>query len=322
MLPTIAIGSFEIPTFTLCTIIGILAFVSIILYKLHKTNRFAQEAYFILPKLFIAFAFGFAGAVFFDALFKIPQNGYFKIAGITFYGGVITGIIALAILISVFQKNSTMTLGEWLNFSTLPFIVFHFFGRIGCFLGGCCYGLPTTSIFGLYFPDNPTAGIFHYGQKVYPTQLFEAIGLGLIILAIRFSKHKFITYCYCYPSLRFCVEFLRGDNRGSYLGPFSPAQIISLIIIIAVTVYLFLSTFNRKRKKRLETRNLTHKDLMLIALSSFAYLIGDWLKSICVKSSHLLKKILSVAALYLFLLFCCIDSLFRRKDEKKHKNDF
>jgi phosphatidylglycerol:prolipoprotein diacylglycerol transferase len=45
--------------------------------------------------------------------------------------------------------------------------VAHGFGRIGCFLAGCCYGKVTDSIFGVTFP-----GMTH---AVYPTQLFEAL---------------------------------------------------------------------------------------------------------------------------------------------------
>lgn len=249
MLPELKIGSLSIPTFSLCAITGVTAFVLITLVRLSHYENSTREAYFIVPKIFIVFGIGFVGAVVFDALFKIPQNNGFRLSGITFYGGAVTGIAALAILISIFHKNSKLCLIDWLNFLTIPFLIFHFFGRIGCFLGGCCYGQVTDSIFGMYFPDNEAANIFHNGQKVYPTQLFEAIGIAIIAISLLFTKkYRFVIYCFTYPVLRFCIEFLRGDNRGSYFGPFSPAQIISLIIMF-ITIICLLYWFIKKRHK-------------------------------------------------------------------------
>lgn len=241
MFPEIKLGTFSIPAFSLCAIAGVTAMVLILLFRLRRCENPAAEAYYIFPKLFIAFGIGFAGAVFFDSLFKIPQNGGFKLAGITFYGGAVTGIAALSVMLAAMRKNTRLSVSEWLDFMTLPFVVFHCLGRIGCFMGGCCYGIQTDSIFGMVFPDNAQAGIFHGGRAVYPTQLFEAVMLGLLSLVLLLAKkHNFAVYVFSYPVMRFCIEFLRGDDRGSYVGPFSPAQLFSLVIIffaVAVTVF-------------------------------------------------------------------------------------
>ena len=104
-------------------------------------------------------------------------------------------------------------------------MIFHFFGRIGCFLGGCCYGKVTTFKLGVAFPDNVKENIFHYGSKRYPTQLFEAIILLIILVTILFvKKNKFKLYLILYSIARFFLEFLRGDDRGSVLINISPAQ--------------------------------------------------------------------------------------------------
>lgn len=238
MYPQISIGGAKIPTFTLAAIAGVCVFVFIVLHRISKLSDPAKEAYYILPKLFIALGVGFIGAIFFDALFKIKENGGLKLSGMTFYGGIITGVAVLSALLAIFRKNTELSIAEWLNLLTVPFLVFHFFGRIGCFLGGCCYGKETDGIWGIAFPDNVEAGILHNGKKVYPTQLFEAAAIALIALSLLFIKHKFAVYCFAYPTARFLIEFLRGDDRGGYLGIFSPAQVISLIIMCCTAAVL------------------------------------------------------------------------------------
>ncbi len=250
MYPTISIGGAEIPAFTLAAIVGACSFILITLYRVSKLQNSAREAAYILPKLFIALAVGFVGAIFFDALFKIGENGGFKLSGMTFYGGIITGVAALSIMLAIFKKNTSLGVEEWLNLLTVPFLVFHFFGRIGCFLGGCCFGKPTDSVWGIVFPDNEAAGIFHNGEKVFPTQLYEAAAIALIALNLLRVRHAFWAYCICYPAARFMIEFLRGDDRGGYLGIFSPAQVISLILIAGACAYLAARAIIKKSKNR------------------------------------------------------------------------
>ncbi len=252
MYPVISIGGAEIPTFTVAAIVGVCSFILIALYRISKLENSAKEAFYILPKLFIALGIGFAGAIFFDALFKIEENGGLKLSGMTFYGGIITGAAVLSVLLAVFKKNTRLGAEEWLNLLTVPFLVFHFCGRIGCFLGGCCYGKETDGIWGLTFPDNPTANIFHHGNKVYPTQLYEAAAIAVIALSISKTKHAFAAYCFAYPAARFLIEFLRGDDRGGYLWIFSPAQVISLVIIACAAIFITVKVIRKNRGKTSE----------------------------------------------------------------------
>ena len=124
------------------------------------------------------------------------------------------------------------------------------FGRIGCFLAGCCYGRPTDSVFGVVFPEDSLAPA---GIKLIPTQLISAAGdfaiaIILIILAdVVFKKAKESSlkaktgfgmvsgdigciYMFLYGIGRFLVEFLRNDVRGT-VGNLSTSQFISLFIV-------------------------------------------------------------------------------------------
>lgn len=201
--------------------------------KLMKESWGVYEENYIFPKLVFCGMIGYMSAAIFDALFKWRENGGIQFSGITFYGGLLGAVISLIFSIVITKENTNHTVEEWLSILTVPFIVFHICGRMGCFLGGCCYGKSTNSIIGLYFPDNPEHGIYHYGMKCYPTQLFEVAFL-IVILAVTVKvKKKFEVYLLLYAAARFIVEFFRGDDRGYILKGISPAQMISIIIIAA-----------------------------------------------------------------------------------------
>lgn len=107
--------------------------------------------------------------------------------------------------------------------------LFHCFGRIGCFLAGCCYGkvLSSPVVF---------AGILEFRR--IPVQLFEAlfeIVLFAVLLLVgrkKMGSHLLGVYLTTYAVFRFINEFFRGDEvRGSYFGC-STAQWISMGILL------------------------------------------------------------------------------------------
>ncbi|MBO7399896.1 MAG: prolipoprotein diacylglyceryl transferase [Clostridia bacterium] len=229
--------------FTLCALAGAAAF-AVLAWRFAKRRG---ETDYIILKLLIAAYFGIAGALLYDTLFKLIETGRFVFGGISFYGGLIGGAAALYVLCRR-DKSSSLTPLEWLDGMTLPFLAFHFCGRIGCFLGGCCYGKTTESFLGVYFPDIPEDNVFHYGQKCLPTQLFEAAAIALcaLILATVLKKRRFMNYLILYPVCRFVIEFWRCDDRGSTGFFLSPSQLVSIIIIVFVIVMYF---------RKLQTQN-------------------------------------------------------------------
>lgn len=229
--------------FTLCALAGAAAF-ALLAWRFAKRHG---ETDYIILKLLIAAYFGVAGALLYDTLFKFIETGRFVFGGISFYGGLIGGAAALYVLCRR-DKSSSLTPIEWMDGMTLPFLAFHFCGRIGCFLGGCCYGKTTESFLGVYFPDIPEDNVFHYGQKCLPTQLFEAAAIALcaLILATVLKKRRFMNYLILYPVCRFVIEFWRGDDRGSTGFFLSPSQLVSIIIIVFVIVMYF---------RKLQTQN-------------------------------------------------------------------
>ncbi len=175
--------------------------------------------------------------------------------GSVFYGGFL-GSIAGVYLYGKITKKKGVCL-DMLAFST-P--LFHCFGRIGCFLGGCCYGI--ESKFGFTAHNNTLSPAVNDVSR-FPVQLVEAV-LNLVIFAILitfFKKEKFkneliIIYMLMYAPVRFGLEFLRGDEiRGIFFG-ISTSQWISMALFLFATVYLLIKKF-RKKTPVLQNENNT-----------------------------------------------------------------
>jgi phosphatidylglycerol:prolipoprotein diacylglycerol transferase len=120
------------------------------------------------------------------------------------------------------------------------------FGRVGCFLAGCCYGRPTSSGWGVVFTD-PACDAEPKNVALHPTQLYEAGYLLLILLTIlyvrgrrRFFGQLFLLYLMLYAGGRFVLEYFRGDASRGYVveNYISHSQLIA-ILIIATTLFFY-----------------------------------------------------------------------------------
>jgi phosphatidylglycerol:prolipoprotein diacylglycerol transferase len=167
---------------------------------------------------------------------------------IVFYGGLIGGVAAMLIFCKCF-KIKVLPIADLF---APALAVAHGFGRIGCFFGGCCYGIQVdpSHPFAVVFPPfeiTIQAGV-PTGVPVLATQLIETGSLFIIaaILTIIYKKTagKGLAVCaygILYSILRFTLEFFRGDyGRGIY-GLFSTSQYISMglftvSVVIAVMV--------------------------------------------------------------------------------------
>jgi phosphatidylglycerol:prolipoprotein diacylglycerol transferase len=109
----------------------------------------------------------------------------------------------------------------------------HFFGRLGCFAAGCCYGKPTSTAVGVVFGPkslalSDLADVLPPGatatMPLHPTQLYEACGELLIFFWLlwlgrrkRFDGQVLLAYLFIYPILRTLVEVFRGDAARKYV---------------------------------------------------------------------------------------------------------
>ena len=225
-----------------------------LLDKLCKKNNIDEKfTLFIQINGALSIVVGFVFAGLFQSLYEFIENpeAGFRISGnITFFGGLIGGVITFLIIYFIFRKKFKNSLIDVLSILPPCIVIAHAFGRVGCFFAGCCYGKPTNSIWGVQFPS--------LTQKVFPTNLYEAIFLFvlfvvLFILLVKFKfKYNLPLYCVCYGVFRFFIEYLRGDARGSFVGGVSPSQFWSIIIIlVGVALWLGLMFKYRNIEKKI-----------------------------------------------------------------------
>ncbi len=164
--------------------------------------------------------------------------------GFVVYGGIIAGVLAAI----VYCKRKKLIFLEYFDLCAASISLAQGFGRLGCFLAGCCYGRETDLPIGVVFPESSLAPA---GVRVLPTQLFSSAGNFLIMFILLWHyKHRKrvgdtgFLYMLLYGVGRFCIEFLRNDSRGT-VGIFSTSQFISLFIIAAA---LLLFSWKSRRE--------------------------------------------------------------------------
>jgi len=193
-------------------------------------------------------AIGFVAAAIWQAVYNFidnPEGGFHMFEeGLTFIGGLIGGVVCFIAIFFILRNKLNIRILDILSLAPCCITIAHAFGRIGCFFAGCCYGKPTDSWLGVNFP-----GIGH----VHPTMLYESAFLFILFALFSFLyikykfKHNMSLYLILYGIFRFAIEFLRGDERGSFIGNISPSQFWSLLMIVGgVILYFATKPFFKK----------------------------------------------------------------------------
>ncbi|MFD3158479.1 prolipoprotein diacylglyceryl transferase [Haloimpatiens sp. FM7330] len=165
--------------------------------------------------------------------------------GFVIYGGILGGALAVY-LYSKKKKWNTLDVFD-LVIPSIPLA--QGFGRIGCFLAGCCYGKPTTLPIGVEFQNSMFAP---EGILRHPTQLYSSVFdffLAFFLLWYDRKNNKqgrvLAMYFIVYSIGRFMVEFLRDDPRGT-VGILSTSQFISILILIVGLIFFNIDKFKKK----------------------------------------------------------------------------
>ncbi len=184
--------------------------------------------------------------------------------GLVYYGGLCGALLAGILYLRIKKLDQT----TWVD-AVAPLIpLFHGISRIGCFCGGCCYGIPSS--FGFTVQNNPYIPAVN-GVKRFPVQCLEAAGELLIFILLQKLYLKiwgsrlkgeiidtpfhpmcgFLLplYLLLYAVLRFFDEFLRGDDIRGFVfgGALSTSQFISLLVIAAVPLWFWIRRRSLKK---------------------------------------------------------------------------
>ncbi len=165
--------------------------------------------------------------------------------GLTYYGG----LVAASGFGLWFLRRERFPMLKAADMAGMVIPLGLFWGRLGCFLGGCCFGTVTDHTLGVRFPEwSPASEAqFRAGQldapwleslPVHPAQLYEAVGCLAIGAAMMFWLHPrkrfdgevFVVFLALYAVLRFLLEFVRADDRGGLLG-LSTSQLIGVGVV-------------------------------------------------------------------------------------------
>jgi phosphatidylglycerol---prolipoprotein diacylglyceryl transferase len=158
--------------------------------------------------------------------------------GFVFYGSF---LLAIPTMVWFFRRNKLHPY-RMLDIMAVTTCLVHMFGRVGCFLAGCCHGIPTHSIFSVTYTD-PACSANPLNTPLHPTQLYEAFMIVMVMLYLLFLRDRkkfhgqlFLTYLFLYGIGRFILEYFRGDSDRGYLvrDIISNSQFIAAIILAAV----------------------------------------------------------------------------------------
>ena len=170
------------------------------------------------------------------------------VGGAVFYGGLLGGLAAGALYLRIRR----LPFAAYADIAAPAIPLFHAFGRIGCFLGGCCYGIPWEGGITYTRALSPEAnGVARFHVQLLESALLFALFFLLAALFRRGAlRAKLLAlYLAVYAVLRFLLEFLRGDAiRGVYFG-LSTSQWISLAILLALGVAALARACARRRAR-------------------------------------------------------------------------
>ena len=149
---------------------------------------------------------------------KIWKGGY------TFYGGMIPA----ALVLWWYLKKHKMPVLKSMDIFSPSLAIGESFGRIGCFLAGCCHGkVCAYALFPLsYVPTNPESFSRPIGVPLYATQLWQSFGNFIVFLILfwmqkrkKFDGQLLAGYFILYPIVRITVEIFRGDDIRGFVIP-------------------------------------------------------------------------------------------------------
>ena len=226
MFPSFNFLGRTIGTYSLVTIIGIVLAAVLVFLLLKKSGAVIENIIFAglsaVAGMLVGGHFLF-GLTRLPDFFKVMGNQYIApntflefvdlvmqtFGGMVFYGGLFGGIIGIYLYCHFTHKNKRL----YLNAFAPGLSLIHAFGRVGCFLAGCCYGVEYHGFLHVDYPEEAIIGSANADITAFsrfPVQLLESLAellitLTLIILFKKFkTKYSLIkVYLFLYSIVRF-----------------------------------------------------------------------------------------------------------------------
>jgi len=258
-----SIGSFSI--YTWGTVIALAAFFSLFMAMRKSFKHDIKPDTILNSFLWIVLGALIGGKIVYVLLnldsigIEMLQGGFASIGAIL--GGLIAG--------AIYTKKAKVDFWKIADFMAPYFALTLAIGRIGCFLRGCCFGLPTDLPWGVLYSQGSLASSV-FNVPLHPTQLYESLvcfAIAFLLFKLEtlgnhrisgapktreFSSERkinqkgkkliegsiFLIFLLLYFVQRFFIDFMRYYPAGEHLGPFTLMQIASVIAVIAVAAVI------------------------------------------------------------------------------------
>lgn len=255
-------GDFFLPAWHTMYVLGAIAAYYLMDYLAVKNYPNLLDRKEISNLYIASYLGGYFGARFLSIIIEEDYSegiGYilqslFSFGAMTFYGGFI-GAFLVGYIFIVIRKNPA---GPVLDVTLPSGFLALAIGRIGCFLNGDDFGKPIppeagAPWWGVTFPN------LKDGLLRYPTQLFETLIVGFMVLVLVYNFKAIVTRLGSgrvaglsvlgYGIHRFFNEYLRGDERGWVIeNVLSPSQFISIFLILGGLISVVTGLLKRPAK--------------------------------------------------------------------------
>lgn len=226
--------------------------ISAYLLAEYRAKKMGLDPDHLFPLLLYGAGFGLAGAklLYYLTIFKdILQDPGLLLrfsGGFVVYGGIMGGICAGFF----YCKAKKISFYRYLDLVVPSIALAQGFGRIGCFLAGCCYGQECHGPLSVTFRSSQFAP---NNIPLFPSQLVSSAFdfLNFFVLCALARKNKTpgrisAFYLIFYSIGRFVIEFYRGDLIRGTVGSLSTSQFISLFVALSGFFLLWKTSKGQK----------------------------------------------------------------------------
>jgi len=247
-----------------------ISFLLGVFYIYRMSQKYKYDFNRLLTISYIMIFGGVAGARLFYVLFHLEEfsgnwgaainpfhSGEFGIQGLNLYGGILTAVVLSFLYINSRKMSVLKTFDLFAPTIGLGLI----FTRVGCFLNGCCFGVPTSLPWGIKFPVNSIPAYIFDSQPIHPTQLYSSL-YGLILFLILHWRFKHKQFDGQVLSMLFMIEavfrFLIEDVRYyesemvfRFLGSEVTYNQVIAVVLFAAGLVLYIVQYRRFRRASL-----------------------------------------------------------------------
>ena len=187
-------------------------------------------------------------------LTKIGSRILLMPGSVNYASGILLFFAVFLPLAKLFPGNGKPT--EQLEF-VMPALAFaHIFNRLGCFMGGCCFGIPCA--FGVIYPNSAAASLtYGAGTRIFPNQPIESAVMLLCFVLLLVLRARGKRTLPIFPMVFGATGFLLGfgmdhsyEKLKPMLGFTYPTPFTHLLVFLVGVVFLLLVIRGRVRNRR------------------------------------------------------------------------